>query len=105
MPYAGPLPTTAVDFWRMVWQEKVHSIVMITNLVEGGKTKCHRYWPEKDSVKFGPFEISTIDQQILADYTIRTLYVQVMYTIDIVNRVLTKSFLRWPTEKQCTELY
>ena len=50
---------------------------MITNLVEGTKIKCHQYWPDKDSVKFGPFEVSVIDQQTLADYTVRTLIVQV----------------------------
>ena len=51
---------------------------MITNLVEVKKIKCHQYWPDKDSTKFGPFEVSIIDQQILADYTIRTLIVQVI---------------------------
>ena len=50
---------------------------MITNLVEGTKTKCHQYWPDKDSVKFGPFEVSVIDQQILTDYTVRSLVLQV----------------------------
>ena len=54
---------------------------MITNLVEGTKTKCHQYWPNKDSVKFGPFEVFIIDQQILADYTIRTLLIQVCTTV------------------------
>ena len=77
----GPLPRTVVDFWRLVWQERVPTVVMITNLVEGTKTKCHQYWPDKDSVKFGPFEVSIIDQQILADYTISTLVLQVLSTV------------------------
>ena len=75
----GPLPGTVVDFWRLVWQERAPTIVMITNLVEGTKKKCHQYWPDKDSTKFGPFEVSLIDQQILADYTVRILIVQVWY--------------------------
>ena len=73
----GPLPVTVVDFWRLVWQERAPTIVMITNLVEGTKIKCHQYWPDKDSARFGPFEVSLIDQQTLADYTVRTLIVQV----------------------------
>ena len=50
---------------------------MITNLEEGGKTKCQQYWPDSGSKSFGPFLVSVTDQQILADYTIRSLYLEV----------------------------
>ena len=75
--FAGPLPTTLVDFWRMIWQERVPAIVMITNLVEGKKTKCEQYWPMTGSLGFGPFQVTITDQLILADYTINTLSVEV----------------------------
>ena len=74
---AGPLPKTLVDFWRLVWQEKPPTIVMITNLEEGTKIKCQRYWPESGRISFGPFEVILTDEQILADYTIRKLEAQV----------------------------
>ena len=34
-----PAPNTAslTDFWRMIWQEHVETIVMLTNIFEGGK--------------------------------------------------------------------
>ena len=75
--YPGPVPSSIVDFWRMVWQEKVPSVVMITNLVEGKKTKCEQYWPSSGSQDFGPFHVSITHQLTLADYTIRTLSVEV----------------------------
>ena len=76
----GPVPSSIVDFWRMVWQEKVPSVVMITNLVEGKKTKCEQYWPSSGSQDFGPFHVSITHQLILADYTIRILSVEVLGT-------------------------
>ena len=33
----GPRPNTVGDFWKMVWQDKVTHIIMLTNLVEGKK--------------------------------------------------------------------
>ena len=73
----GPMPITLVDFWRMIWQERVPAIVMITNLVEGKKAKCDQYWPLSGSLGFGPFQVSITNQLILADYTINTLSVEV----------------------------
>ena len=69
----GPLPGTLVDFWRLMWQERPPIIVMLTNLEENNKIKCEQYWPESGKKQFGPFTVAITDQQILADYTIRTL--------------------------------
>ena len=80
MPQVSPQPTifiTSSSTRRMVWQEKVLSVVMITNLVEGKKTKCEQYWPSSGSQDFGPFHVSITHQLILADYTIRALSVEV----------------------------
>ncbi|OPL33933.1 hypothetical protein AM593_06966, partial [Mytilus galloprovincialis] len=41
----GPVKNTVADHWKMIWQENIHKIVMVTNLVEGIKTKCEQYWP------------------------------------------------------------
>ena len=69
----GPMANTLVDFWRLIWQEKPHVIVMVTNLMEGARNKCHQYWPDSDTVYYGPFKVTLIDKQLLTDYTIREL--------------------------------
>lgn len=33
----GPLSETVCDFWRMVWEKRLPTIVMLTELMEGGR--------------------------------------------------------------------
>ena len=44
----GPLPRTFVDFWQLVWEQKVLVIVMTTKTIERHRTKCGQYWPEDE---------------------------------------------------------
>lgn len=70
---------TVIDFWRMVWQERPQIIAMITNLSEGGKSKCEQYWPAAKVVpqKFGPFTVTLIDEQVQPDVVLRKLKIWV----------------------------
>ena len=79
----------------MVWQERAPSIVMITNLEEGGKLKCQQYWPDSGTKNYGPFQVSIIKQQILADYTIRELTVKVCVTQNEICKRHTKIVLQY----------
>ncbi|XP_048579387.1 receptor-type tyrosine-protein phosphatase S isoform X5 [Nematostella vectensis] len=67
----GPLPPAFEGFWRMVWEQNSQSIVMLTNLVELGKTKCHKYWPDKTET-YGGVTVTLHQSEIFADYEIRT---------------------------------
>ncbi|XP_048455971.1 tyrosine-protein phosphatase non-receptor type 21 isoform X2 [Rhincodon typus] len=59
----GPLQTTCLDFWQMVWEQGVAIIAMVTIEEEGGREKSFRYWPRlgsrNNSVTYGRFKITT----------------------------------------------
>ncbi|XP_034948533.1 tyrosine-protein phosphatase 99A isoform X2 [Chelonus insularis] len=74
----GPLPSTIDSFWRMVWEQRVSIIVMITNLVERGRPKCDMYWPKEGSETYGHVQVTLVKEDVMATYTIRTLHIRHM---------------------------
>ena len=38
----GPLPETFGDFWRMIWEQRVPSVVMMTKLEERNRVSVFR---------------------------------------------------------------
>ncbi|XP_046481648.1 tyrosine-protein phosphatase 99A isoform X1 [Neodiprion pinetum] len=72
----GPLPPTFDAFWRMVWEQRVSIIVMITNLVERGRRKCDMYWPKEGTETYGHIQVTLMREDIMATYTVRTLHIR-----------------------------
>ncbi|WAR16735.1 DEP1-like protein [Mya arenaria] len=71
------------QFWRMVWQQKVEKIVTLTQLVEGKKTKCERYWPDHNPSKiYGDIEVVCNDENKYADFNWRQLTLSKVFQIE-----------------------
>ncbi|XP_017472230.1 PREDICTED: tyrosine-protein phosphatase 99A isoform X2 [Rhagoletis zephyria] len=72
----GPLPDTFDCFWRMIWEQRVSIIVMITNLVERGRRKCDMYWPKDGVETYGVIQVKMVDEEVMSTYTVRTLQIK-----------------------------
>ncbi|KAH9490893.1 hypothetical protein Btru_034224 [Bulinus truncatus] len=72
---ASQAPTKVIinDFIRMLWEQKVDKVVMLTNLIEDNKIKCEKYWPDDGTGRFGEISVTLKASQVFADYSIRSL--------------------------------
>ncbi|XP_017266416.1 receptor-type tyrosine-protein phosphatase F isoform X7 [Kryptolebias marmoratus] len=68
----GPLPETLTDFWRMVWEQRSNTIVMMTRLEEKSRVKCDQYWPSRGTETYGMIQVTMLDTVELATYSVRT---------------------------------
>ncbi len=46
----GPLDNEHAHFWRMAWESQAKAVVMLTDLVENGLTKCSWYLPQETGI-------------------------------------------------------
>ncbi|XP_068563892.1 protein tyrosine phosphatase receptor type Fa isoform X10 [Cebidichthys violaceus] len=68
----GPLPETLSDFWRMVWEQRTCTIIMMTRLEEKSRVKCDQYWPSRGTETYGMIQVTMLDTVELATYSVRT---------------------------------
>uniref|UniRef100_A0A8C4WYI2 protein-tyrosine-phosphatase n=1 Tax=Eptatretus burgeri TaxID=7764 RepID=A0A8C4WYI2_EPTBU len=72
----GPLPETFADFWRMVWEQRSATVVMMTKLEERCRVKCDQYWPSRGTETYGLVQVTLLDTMELATYAVRTFALQ-----------------------------
>lgn len=89
----GPLPDTVGDFWRMVWEHRSRTLVMMTQLEERGRVKCVQFWPSRGSVSYYGITIVACNVEELAYYNIRTFRLQFN---NEVREVKQFQFTAWP---------
>uniref|UniRef100_A0A3B4VMX1 Protein tyrosine phosphatase non-receptor type 20 n=1 Tax=Seriola dumerili TaxID=41447 RepID=A0A3B4VMX1_SERDU len=79
----------------MIWENKSDVIAMMTQEVERGRIKCHKYWPVKLGVPLdtGRYKLHLENQQYLEYFHIKTHFVRHL------------KFTHWPDHgvPQCSE--
>ncbi|XP_062318700.1 receptor-type tyrosine-protein phosphatase eta [Osmerus eperlanus] len=90
----GPLPVTVDQFWRMIWEKNVLTLVMLTRCNEQGRVKCEEYWPA-DTKHFENITVTTTSELPLEDWTIREFDVKNVKTAE-TRSVRHFHFTAWP---------
>ncbi|XP_066489466.1 phosphatidylinositol phosphatase PTPRQ [Tiliqua scincoides] len=91
----GPLPGTVGDFWRMVWETRAKTLVMLSQCFEKGRIRCHQYWPE-DNIPvtvFGDIVITKLVEDVQIDWTVRDLKIERHGDCMMVRQC---NFTAWP---------
>eukprot|EP00002_Diphylleia_rotans_P017285 TRINITY_DN3356_c0_g1_i5.p1 TRINITY_DN3356_c0_g1~~TRINITY_DN3356_c0_g1_i5.p1 ORF type:complete len:292 (-),score=45.49 TRINITY_DN3356_c0_g1_i5:348-1223(-) len=63
----GPLRNTTEDVWRMILEQNIHTVVMLTKLSERGREKCHMYWNEQEPLAWLGLQVRMLQKTSFAD--------------------------------------
>ncbi|KAK9952588.1 hypothetical protein ABG768_018417, partial [Culter alburnus] len=90
----GPLSITVNEFWRMIWEKNVYTIVMLTKCKEQGEVKCEKYWPSGTN-HYHNISVTTTSETALESWTIRDFGIKNEKTEETRN-VRQFHFTAWP---------
>ncbi|XP_029951415.1 receptor-type tyrosine-protein phosphatase beta isoform X5 [Salarias fasciatus] len=90
----GPLPATVNEFWRMIWEKNVQTLVMLTRCNEQGRVKCEQYW-SPGTKHFGNITVTTTSDIPLEDWTIKDFTIKNLKTAE-TRSVRHFHFTAWP---------
>lgn len=93
----GPLPGTKDDFWKLVWEQNVHNMVMVTQCVEKGRVKCDHYWPlDQDPLYYGDLIVQMVSESVLPEWTIREFSICSEEQLSFPRLVRQFHYTVWP---------
>ncbi|XP_055337149.1 receptor-type tyrosine-protein phosphatase kappa-like isoform X2 [Paramacrobiotus metropolitanus] len=92
----GPSKKTAPDFWRMVWQERVGCIVMLTRVFDFIKVVCIEYWKAENDEPFGDIAVTVVNKETLANFIVRTVRLRRGHEERDIKHF---QFLEWPMHR------
>ncbi|XP_076811203.1 receptor-type tyrosine-protein phosphatase alpha-like isoform X2 [Clavelina lepadiformis] len=88
----APLENTVEDFWRVVIDNYVTCVVMLTPLEKDGKKECYQYWPMEGSVEFGEIFIHNDSLDEHAYFTESSLSVMSEKTSHTITHIYYNSW-------------
>ncbi|XP_037680967.1 receptor-type tyrosine-protein phosphatase V-like [Choloepus didactylus] len=92
----GPLKKTLEDFWRLVWEQQVDVIVMLTMGMENGRVLCEHYWPaDSTPVAYGHITVHLLAEEPEEEWTKREFRLQ-HGPQQQQQRVKQLQFTTWP---------
>ncbi|XP_049714244.1 receptor-type tyrosine-protein phosphatase V-like [Elephas maximus indicus] len=92
----GPLKKTLEDFWRLVWEQQVHIIVMLTVGMENGRVLCEHYWPaDSIPITHGHITVHLLAEELEDEWTKREFQLQ-HASEQQQRRVKQLQFTTWP---------
>ncbi|CAH1977214.1 unnamed protein product [Acanthoscelides obtectus] len=95
----APMQNTVDDFWRMIWEQQVKVVLMITHLFENGVEKCVDYLPPSEVLDchrvFGDFQITLKKRDVKDKYIISSLQLKNMVS-NSWREVTHFWYLGWP---------
>uniref|UniRef100_A0A8C0X701 Receptor-type tyrosine-protein phosphatase V n=1 Tax=Castor canadensis TaxID=51338 RepID=A0A8C0X701_CASCN len=90
----GPLKKTLEDFWRLVWEQQVHLIVMLTVGMENGRVLCEHYWPvDSTPITHGHLTIRLLAEEPEDEWTKREFQMEHQHGSCLVKQL---QFTTWP---------
>ncbi|XP_071975068.1 receptor-type tyrosine-protein phosphatase eta-like [Engystomops pustulosus] len=66
-----PLPGTMNDFWYMIWEKRINTIVMLSSVQEDFKAQGEEYWPTTEAKTFGNILVTFISETNYSSWTVR----------------------------------
>ncbi|XP_078490769.1 receptor-type tyrosine-protein phosphatase epsilon [Ciona intestinalis] len=96
----GPMQETAEDFWTMIWDKQLTTIVMLTRLEEKGINTCYKYWPSlnEGTIEYGDITITFVTEEDddVVDYVVREFKISSSQVAGVERLVRQFHYQAWP---------
>ncbi|CAH3116195.1 unnamed protein product [Pocillopora meandrina] len=98
----APLDCTIIDFWLMISQYDIGTVVMLNNLEEG-KQSYPQYWPSEGSAKYGEVTVQLLSQETSNNITTRGFSVDNAAPPKKTSTLKHIQYNGWVNENSCPD--